>query len=757
MEMSDVSPNEGPKLIPFAANVFHPEEEVQALTMVLGGQVQGVGGQILFDSGATCNVISAAFVKEHHVPVIAPTTTDKLQLANGSVVEHLGFASVEAEIQGQRLPAIKCAVLDMSSDWCLLLGQEWLRQARAVINYDDLTVRGYTRKGKPFVLRCEKDKKPVAGSDCNDLDVLLVSAVQAKRLVRKGCKGFLSIVTQVPSSADAAEAVPPSVRDLLHEFVDVFPDEVLELPPERPGMNHTIPLIDPHSKPPSRPLYRLSRAELAEAERQVKLLLEKGYIEPSISPYGAPILFVQKKEGSLRMVIDYRALNKITVKNKYPMPRIDDALDELQGATMFTSLDLTSGYHQLRISAEDVPKTAFRTPQGLFQWRVLPFGLTNAPATFQTAMNTIFRPFLNKFVLVYLDDILIYSRTPEEHCLHLRQVLEVLREHRLYANLRKCSFAKPEQSYLGHVITAEGIKVDPRKTTAVTNWPRPTSLGDLRSFLGLATYFRKFIRHFAQLAMPLHRLTRKDALWQWTPECQISFEEIKRALTEAPCLAFPDFTKPFEVHTDASLAGIGAVLYQEGRPLAFESRRLIPAEVNYPTGEQELLAVVHALTVWRCYLEGALEFHVVTDHKAITYLDSLPQLSRRQTRWAEYLSRFHFRWDHQAGKKNVVADALSRTPVGVDLVAVVASCCGAPDRTSFCLPLDSLRAVVCAVTRRGSCYPPPPTLGGGGGENACALGETNSWTVIRWMPGSKNRRTWQGLLPMMAICFTRAG
>ena len=328
-------------------------------------------------------------------------------------------------------------------------------------------------------------------------------------------------------------------------------------------------------------------------------------------------------------------------------------------------------------------------------------------------MNTIFRPFLNKFVLVYLDDILIYSRTPEEHCLHLRQVLEVLREHRLYANLRKCSFAKPELSYLGHVITAEGIKVDPRKTTAVTNWPRPTSLGDLRSFLGLATYFRKFIRHFAQLAMPLHRLTRKDALWQWTPECQISFEEIKRALTEAPCLAFPDFTKPFEVHTDASLAGIGAVLYQEGRPLAFESRRLIPAEVNYPTGEQELLAVVHALTVWRCYLEGALEFRVVTDHKAITYLDSLPQLSRRQTRWAEYLSRFHFRWDHQAGKKNVVADALSRTPVGVDLVAVVASCCGAPDRTSFCLPLDSLRAVVCAVTRRGSSYPPPPTLGGG--------------------------------------------
>jgi hypothetical protein len=710
--MPDVSPKEEPKLFPFAANIFHPNVEVQALTMVLDGQVQGVNGRILFDSGATCNVISAAFAKEHHIAVTAKKPADKLQLANGSVVEHLGFANVEATIQGQRLPAINCAVLDMSSDWCLLLGQEWLRKARAVISYADLTIRGYSRKGRPFVLRCA-ESKPVAGSDCQNLSVLVLSAIQAKRLVRKGCKGFLSIVTQVPSGDDVAEAVPPSVKDILHEFEDVFPDEVPELPPERPGVKHTIPLLDRQSKPPSRPLYRLSRAELAEAERQVKLLLERGYIEPSTSPYGAPILFVQKKDGSLRMVIDYRALNKITIKNKYPMPRIDDALDELQGATMFTSLDLTSGYHQIRISAEDVPKTAFRTPQGLYQWRVLPFGLTNAPATFQTAMNTIFRPFLNKFVLVYLDDILIYSRTAEEHCSHLRQVLEVLREHRLYANLRKCTFAKPELSYLGHIITAEGIKVDPRKTAAVVKWPRPTSLGELRSFLGLATYFRKFISHFAQLAMPLHRLTRKAATWRWTPGCQKAFEEIKRALTEAPCLAFPDFTKPFEVHTDASLAGIGAVLYQDGRPLAFESRRLIPAEVNYPTGEQELLAVVHALTVWRCYLEGALEFRVVTDHKAITYLDSLPQLSRRQTRWAEYLSRFHFRWQHQAGSKHVVADALSRTPVGADSVTVVAACCLGQEPGPFCLPMSSLRAVVCAVTRRGSGLPPPPALRGG--------------------------------------------
>jgi transposase InsO family protein len=431
------------------------------------------------------------------------------------------------------------------------------------------------------------------------------------------------------------------------------------------------------------------------------------------------------------MVIDYRALNKLTVKNKYPMPRIDDALDQLQGAILFTSLDLTSGYHQIRISDEDVPKTAFRTPDGLFQWRVLPFGLTNAPATFQTAMNTIFRPYLHKFVLVYLDDILIYSKTPEEHCQHLRQVLELLREHQLYANMKKCSFAKSEVAYLGHIVSSEGVKVDPRKTAAVYNWPKPTCLTELRSFLGLATYFRKFIKDFARLAMPLHGMTRKGVLWDWKSSCQQAFDAIKQALTQAPCLAFPDFSKPFEVHTDASLAGLGAVLYQEGRPIAFESRRLTPAEINYPTGEQELLAVVHALTVWRCYLEGGPAFRVVTDHKAITYLDTVAQLSRRQTRWAEFLSRFHFTWEHMAGASNVVADALSRTPVGYSppnsLVntVVVRSTRSYVSEGPPCLPNRSLRDVICAVTRaqgtplaaeaRGMGHESRPPSGGGEG------------------------------------------
>ena len=481
--------------------------------MVFAGQVLGRDGHILFDSGAACNVISSAFVQQHALEV-SPVgdVHPQLQLANGSRVNHLGQVMVSITVQGQRFTRVPCVVLDLAMDWTLILGNEWLRCCRAKLDFDEQTIRGYTHKAKPFVLRCQPLDKPFPGNLCQDLKVLVISTVQAKRLVRSGCKTFLSTVTKVPE--ESAMSGPSLVDDILKEYADVFPDEVPGLPPDRPGISHTIPLIDPHGKPPSRPLYRLSRAEFLEAERQTKLLLEKGSIEPSISAYGAPILFVQKKDGSLRMVIDYRALNKLTVKNKYPMPRIDDTLDQLQGSTVFTSLDLTSGYHQIRITPEDVPKTAFRTPMGLYQWKVLPFGLTNAPATFQTAMNTIFRPYLHKFVLVYLDDILIYSKTPEEHRDHLRKVLDLLREHQLYANLKKCSFAQPEVTYLGHVVSAEGIKVDPRKTAAVADFPTPRNLSHLRSFLGLATYFRKFIRNFAVLAGPLHRLSRKGVPWE---------------------------------------------------------------------------------------------------------------------------------------------------------------------------------------------------------------------------------------------------
>lgn len=453
----------------------------------------------------------------------------------------------------------------------------------------------------------------------------IISALQMKRAVSKGCSSYLVMVTvQKEDRPNADEhAFDKDVKVNLSEYADRFPTDLpaLSLDNPRPQVQHTIPL-QADAQPPFKPIYRLSPLEMAQVDKDVKEMLAKGYIEPSRSPYGAPILFVQKKDGTLRMVIDYRALNKLTVKNRYPLPRIDDLLGNLQGASIFSSLDLMSGYHQIQISDEDVPKTAFRTAMGLFQWRLLSFGLTNAPATFQAVMNNVFGHLLGRSVLVYLDDILIFSKTPEEHLQHLREVLQILRDANLYAKLSKCTFGTHELEFLGHIISKDGLKVDPKKTAAVTSWPVPKDVSHVRSFLGLANYFEKFIRNYAMMVTPLTDLTRKDRAWLWTPECQKAFEAVKAALSTAPVLSLPDFTKPFEMVCDASRFGLGAVLYQEGKPVAFESRKLSPAERNYTTSEQELLAVIHALRTWRCYLEGAMEFVVVTDHQPNTFLEN---------------------------------------------------------------------------------------------------------------------------------------
>jgi hypothetical protein len=331
------------------------------------------------------------------------------------------------------------------------------------------------------------------------------------------------------------------------------------------------------------------------------------------------------------MVQDYRYLNKITIKNRYPLPRIDDLLDSISGMKYFTSLDLTSGYYQIRITEEDVLKTAFQTPFGLYQFKVLTFGLTNAPSTFQSVMNDMLRPYVGKFVVVYLDDILIFSKTAEEHRSHLRQVLQTLRENQFYANPKKCDFMKEEVSFLGHRLSANGLKVDPEKVRAVADWKVPKDVHGVRSFLGLANYFRRFRQGYSKMVVPLTDLTRKDMRFIWTSECQEAFKKVKHALTNAPVLAPPELGKPFEVVLDASGVGLGAVLLQVGRPVAFKSRKLSPGEQNYTVTEQEMLGVVHALKTWRCYLEGS-DFTVVTDHCPNTFFDTRVNLSRRQAR-----------------------------------------------------------------------------------------------------------------------------
>lgn len=466
------------------------------------------------------------------------------------------------------------------------------------------------------------------------------------------------------------------LQHLLEEYNDVFQELPGGMPPNE-AHGHTIRL-EPGVQPPFKRQSRLTRAEEEEVKKQVTDLLAKGFIEPSNSPFGAPVLFVQKKDGTLRMCIDYRALNNITVRDRYPLPNIQDLIDKLHGSTVYSSLDLQQGYHQIRIKEEDVPKTAFLTPLGQFQFKVLCFGLTNAPATFQRVMNSIFGQYIGKFVLLYLDDVLVFSRNATEHAQHLRLVFEVLRKHKLYAKLKKCEFNKSELKFLGHMVGREGVRVDPDKMAVVQKWPIPKSVKELQGFLGLANYFRRFVRNYSTIAAPLTNLTQRanaDAFgWdKWNeqgPEFK-AFHELKEALTSAPVLALPNLNGTFEVHTDASVHGTGGVLIQNDRVVAYTSSKFSTAEYNYTTGEQEFLALVRALQVWRCYLEGSPEVLLVTDHHPLVYLQSQSSLSRRQARWMEFLSRFNWRIVYRPGKENI-ADGISRTHPLMTMAVVAA-------------------------------------------------------------------------------------
>ncbi|CAA7028702.1 unnamed protein product [Microthlaspi erraticum] len=335
------------------------------------------------------------------------------------------------------------------------------------------------------------------------------------------------------------------------------------------------------------------------------------------------------------------------------------SLDQLRGATWFSKIDLASGYHQIPIDEADVRKTAFRTRYGHFEFVVMPFGLTNAPAAFMRLMNDVFREYLDVFVIIFIDDILVYSRSQEEHATHLRLVLEKLREQKLFAKLSKCSFWQREMGFLGHIVSAEGVSVDPAKIEAIRDWPRPSSATEIRSFLGLAGYYRRFVKGFATMAQPMTKLTGKDVPFVWSAECEESFSQLKEMLTTTPVLALPEPGKPYMVYTDASGIGLGCVLMQEGRVIAYASRQWQGSERNRPTHDLELGAVIFALKIWRSYLLGET-VQVFTDHKSLQHIFTQPMMNARQTRWVEFLADYQVSINYHPGKANLVADALSR-------------------------------------------------------------------------------------------------
>ncbi|KAL0560141.1 hypothetical protein IC582_000535 [Cucumis melo] len=623
----------------FATNKTEAEKASTVVTGTL--LVLGHYALVLFDSGSSHSFISSTFVLHarleveplHHVLSVS-TPSGECMLSKEKV------KTCQIEIAGHVIE-VTLLVLDML-DFDVILGMDWLAANHASIDCSrkEVTFNPPSRANFKF-----------KGEGSRSLPQV-ISAIRASKLLSHGTWGILASVVDT-READVSLSSEPVVRD----YPDVFPEELPGLPPHR-EVEFAIEL-EPGTVPISRAPYRMAPAELKELKVQLQELLDKGFIRPSVSPWGAPVLFVKKKDGSMRLCIDYRELNKVTVKNRYPLPRIDDLFDQLQGATVFSKIDLRSGYHQLRIKDGDVPKTAFRSRYGHYEFIVMSFGLTNAPAVFMDLMNRVFREFLDTFVIVFIDDILIYSKTEAEHEKHLRMVLQTLRDNKLYAKFSKCEFWLKQVSFLGHVVSKAGVSVDPAKIEAVTGWTRPSTVSEVRSFLGLAGYYRRFVENFSRIATPLTQLTKKGAPFVWSKACEDSFQNLKQKLVTAPVLTVPDGSSNFVIYSDSSKKGLGCVLMQQGKVVAYASRQLKSHEQNYPTHDLELAAVVFALKIWRHYLYGE-KIQIFTDHKSLKYFFTQKELNMRQRRWLELVKDYDCEILYHPGKANVVADALSR-------------------------------------------------------------------------------------------------
>jgi len=631
----------------------------------------------LLDSGATGLYVDRSWVEKNNIKTTPLQFPVHAYNADGSPNHSTQEVELRFAIQGH-----------VSKGWfhvvnlnkkAMIIGMSWLRTHNPQIDWETGFIK-FTRCPKtcgaqnidtPQIKELlEQSKGELIEIDDDDINELLEEEI---------------FLTENPSTKIAREGLAKKRTITLEDikkgpyadYLDVFSEEGFnELPPHRPW-DHAI-MLEPNweERKWKARLYPLAPKEKENMKEQIDDLLKSGRIRPSQSKISSPTFFVAKKDGKMRMVIDYRKLNDVTIKNAYPLPLIPELTDKWKGCVRFTKLDVRAGYHNIRIKKGDEWKTAFTTSEGLFEWRVMPFGVCNAPATFQNMMDDVLHVQIRQGeVSDYIDDVII--GTPPDptgkldhdsyHEQKVRPVLQRFREEKLYLKPEKCTFSEETVEYLGFVISGDNIMMDPSKVDAITSWPVPKTLTETRSFLGFCNFYRRFLNDYALIARPLNDLMKKDTPFKWTENQQTAFEAIKTAVTTAPVLVHPDLNQPFIVEADASAVGYGAILSQdrEGKlhPIAFISRSFNPAQRNYPTYDRELHAIVEAFKEWRQYLiQSPHPVTVLTDHQALQYFRTAHNLQRRQTRYAVELGEFNIRLQHRPGRLSGKPDALSRRP-----------------------------------------------------------------------------------------------
>lgn len=642
----------------------------------------------LVDSGSSNCFIDSDFVKKNDL-VTEPIDPIPIMLIDGTVNNHVSsVASLPVRFPSGEVLPIPFYVTPLESTCAVVLGHDWLLRYNPLIDWrlSSVTfrdsVKGETFPKSTYVraaslthtvdpvvqpsLELSRPEYPV-----QPIDIGFLTATSFMRACKvKGSSAFkLNFPRSQPAElhARAASLESPDLSSIpseYHDYADVFSkQQANSLPPHRQFDLQIV--LEEGTSPPLGPIYSLSPRELEALREFLDENLASGFIRPSTSPHGAPVLFVKKKDGSLRLCVDFRGLNKITKKDRYPLPLISDLLDSPRKARIYSKIDLQHAFHLVRVAEGDEWKTAFRTRYGSFEWLVMPFGLSNAPSVFQRFVNEVFADLLDTSVVAYIDDLLVYSDSLEEHVQHVREVLRRLRHHKLYASAKKCVWHTDKVEFLGFVLGTEGLSMDPSKVEVIQKWPPPRRTKDIQSFLGFANFYRRFIHDYSKITVPLTRLTRKGTDWDWTDDCQRAFDALKAAFTTAPVLThwIPD--APLVIETDASDYALAAILsiYVNGdlHPIAFHSRTFTSPELNYDVHDKELLAIFEAFKRWRHYLEGsATPIDVITDHKNLVYFSSTKMLTRRQARWSEYLSQFNLVIRFRPGRQGAKPDALTR-------------------------------------------------------------------------------------------------